>query len=307
MSRKGKGLRVASGGVVLLNIVIFFLPVVKYEPLNYQVERFSQLDYMLKVFSQEAPYEMPPSIGRFFWMLFLILLPIVLSLVAGIWGMVGNDRQIVSSILIFVVLGLYILLILSIGGYFPEKEYSRDIAGIVNLLCSITAGILALITLLYKGEQFDEQVMVQIPQIQEIKQEQIEARYSIITEAEKKKTSGQQVVTVPPYVQGAPRGIMVGLTGIYAGAEISFQDGECIRLGRLADNDLVFEGQDKVSRNHCYIKWNGKEQKFMIKDSSSNGTFVDGSEDCLPQNIEIEIPIGSVIAIGDEKNTFRLE
>ena len=100
---------------------------------------------------------------------------------------------------------------------------------------------------------------------------------------------------------------MVGLTGIYAGAEISFRDGESIRLGRLPNNDLVFEGQDKVSRNHCYIKWNGGEQKFFIKDFSSNGTFVNGAEDCLPQNIEIEIPIGSVIAIGDEKNTFRLE
>ena len=110
---------------------------------------------------------------------------------------------------------------------------------------------------------------------------------------------------IPPYVPGHPKGVMVGLVGVYAGAEIPFKIGERIRLGRLANNDLVFEGQDKVSRNHCYIKWDG--YKFLIKDSSSNGVFVNGSEDCLPQNIEIEIPIGSVIAIGDENNTFRLE
>ena len=104
-----------------------------------------------------------------------------------------------------------------------------------------------------------------------------------------------------------PRGVMVGLTGIYAGAEIPFADGEYIKLGRLANNDLVFEGQPKVSRNHCRIKWNSASKRFSFYDYSSNGTFVNGSEDCLPQNLEIEMLPGTVIAIGDENNTFRLE
>ncbi len=307
MDNRNKTLRIAGGIVVLLNIILFFLPVAKYEQVNYPIETYSQLDYVVKVWSEDAPYELPVSTGRVVWMLVVILLPLFLSLVAGIWGMVGRERQIVSSILIFMVLALYIAFVCSLGLYFPSKYYTRDIAGSGNLICSTAASILALITLLYKGQETEEPAIVQIPQVRELKQEQIEARYSVLAEDKKEPLPKEQTAMIPPYVPGVPKGVMVGLTGIYAGAEISFQDGECIRLGRLPNNDLVFEGQDKVSRNHCYIKWNGKEKSFVIKDFSSNGTFVDGSEDCLPQNIEIEIPIGSVIAIGDEKNKFRLE
>lgn len=306
MNSKNKTLRIISGIVVLLNIILFFLPAAKYEQANYPVETYSQMDYVAKVFTEDAPYEIPATTGRFVWMFILILLPLFLSLVAGIWGMVGSERQIVSSILIFITLGLYIALFCSLGFYFPSGYYNRDVGGIGNLICSTAASILALIILLYKGQE-EEPIIVEIPHIQELKQEQIQSRYSILAEDEKKPSSEPPSPVIPPYVPGVPKGVMVGLIGIYAGAEISFRDGESIRLGRLPNNDLVFEGQDKVSRNHCYIKWNGREQKFFIKDFSSNGTFVNGAEDCLPQNIEIEIPIGSVIAIGDEKNTFRLE
>ncbi|MBR1866294.1 MAG: FHA domain-containing protein [Lachnospiraceae bacterium] len=351
MNSKAKGLRIAGGVSILLNIIIFFLPIAKYEPMNYPIERFSQWDYVVNVFSPEAPYGAVSSTGRFMWMFLLILVPLIVSLVAGIWKMVGDDRQIVSNILIFVVFGLYMLLFLSIGSFFPEQEYQRDIAGICNLLGSAVASLLALFALLSKEEKTEEAILTDIPQVQEIKQEQVKAKYNIITEeksinpfdssASAEAASGSQIgqqtpqqpnpasqmpqqsystpqdappqasalpaQVIPPYVPGPPKGVMVGLTGIYTGAVISFRDGESIRLGRMTDNDLIFDGQDKVSRNHCYIKWNGTEQKFLIKDSSSNGTFVNGSEDCLPRNIEIEVPIGSVLAIGDERNTFRLE
>ena len=117
----------------------------------------------------------------------------------------------------------------------------------------------------------------------------------------------RQAAMIPQYVQSPPRGVLVGLTGMYAGAEIPFQNGMSIRLGRLNNNDLIFEGQGMVSRNHCTIRWDGVSHTFIFKDTSSSGTYVNGSEDCLPQNIEIEIPVGSVIALGDESNTFRLE
>lgn len=308
MNSKNKTLRIIGGIAILLNIILFFLPVAKYEQENYPVETYSQMDYVAKVSTEDAPYEMPATTGRLVWMFTLILLPFFLSLMAGIWGMVGSERQIVSSILIFITLGLYIALFCSLKSYFPDGGYySRDVSGIGNLICSTAASILALVTVLYKGQEEEEPIIVEIPHVQDLKQEQIQSRYSILAEDEKKPSSEPPSPVIPPYVPGVPKGVMVGLTGIYAGAEISFRDGESIRLGRLPNNDLVFEGQDKVSRNHCYIKWNGREQKFFIKDFSSNGTFVNGAEDCLPQNIEIEIPIGSVIAIGDEKNTFRLE
>ena len=106
---------------------------------------------------------------------------------------------------------------------------------------------------------------------------------------------------------GNHRGVLVGLTGIYAGAEITMPPGEFIRMGRQNTNHLVFEGQKSVSRDHCKMKWNADSQTYTIYDYSSTGSFVNGSHDCLPQNLEMTLEPGCVLAIGDETNTFRLE
>ncbi len=340
MNRKAKNLRIAGSVCILLNIIIFFLPMAKCDNHPYGIDHYPQWKYVSQALKAEAPYAGEWTTGRLIWILAFIVLPLLVSLIAGIWGIVGNDRQKVSSVLIFAVLGLYAALFLSMTHYFPkEEEYSRDIAGYLNLACSLIASLIALFALLTKEEQFEDPVITDIPQVRELKQEQVQSRYNIIQQEETPveadasaesesfvepempavaDTPAEPEAPVEPeipaepaepesrqYVPGPPKGVMVGLTGLYQGAEIPFQKGESIRLGRMPNNDLVFEDQDMVSRNHCYIRWDG--EKFWIKDSSSNGTFIDGSEDCLPQNIEIEIAAGSVIAIGDERNTFRLE
>lgn len=86
-----------------------------------------------------------------------------------------------------------------------------------------------------------------IPKVQEIKNEQQNMRYNIVSPAEKTGDENMKIETV--------RGVLVGLAGIYKGAEIPIQDGETIRVGRTADNDLVFENQQKVSRKHCVISF----------------------------------------------------
>ena len=83
--------------------------------------------------------------------------------------------------------------------------------------------------------------------------------------------------------------------------------GEFIRMERQNTNHLVFEGQKSVSRDHCKMKWNADSQTYTIYDYSSTGSFVNGSHDCLPQNLEMTLEPGCVLAIGDETNTFRLE
>ena len=100
---------------------------------------------------------------------------------------------------------------------------------------------------------------------------------------------------------------MVGLAGIYKGAEIPIQDGETIRIGRTADNDLVFENQQKVSRKHCVISFHRDKECFKIVDTSSNSSFTNGSQECLPQNMEICLKPGTILDFGSEENRFRLE
>lgn len=307
MNRSAKGFRVVSSIFTLLNIAVFFLPVTRRVQENYAALSWSQLEYVKDMFGGGVPFGDGTTVGidplQMMWIICFMILPVIVSVVAGIWGIVGNYRQIVSSILIYIILALYIGMYFSISVVWPDASdgqiYERGIACSLHVMCSVCGVLSATAALLCTPKKIED-VKVNIPQIREIKQQQVEAKYNIIMETSEKEPS-------PEYQPGEPRGVMVGLSGLYKGAEISFIDGEYIKLGRQADNHLVFEGQPNVSRRHCRIKWEAGRKKYIFRDYSSNGSFVNGSKDCLPQNLEIEMEPGTVVAIGDETNTFRLE
>ena len=119
----------------------------------------------------------------------------------------------------------------------------------------------------------------------------------------------QEEKPLRPYTPGsAPRGVMVGLTGVYAGEEIPLRPGETIRVGRDVESNLVFDKRaPRVSRHHCEITWNPESQNYSIVDTSTNGTFKNGSEDCLPQNMTIVLEVGCTLSLGSDDNVFRLE
>ncbi|MCI8502760.1 MAG: FHA domain-containing protein [Dorea sp.] len=307
MNRSAKGFRVVSSLFTLLNIAVFFLPVTRRVQENYAALSWQQSAYIKDMFGGGVPFGDGTTVGieplQMMCIICFMILPVILSVVAGIWGIVGNYRQMVSSILIYIILALYTGMYFSISAVWPDaldgQIYERGIACSLHLICSVCGALSATAALLCTPKKIED-VKVDIPQIREIKQQQIEAKYNIIMETSKKEE-------VPEYQPGKPRGVMVGLSGLYKGAEIPFTGGEYIKLGRQSDNHLVFEGQPNVSRSHCQIKWDVGRGKYLFRDYSSNGSFVNGSKDCLPQNLEIEMEPGTVVAIGDETNTFRLE
>lgn len=312
MNRSAKGFRIISGIFVLLNLVAFFLPVTKRIQENYVTIGWSQMDYAGNMLDKCLPHGKETIVHnitsiQIVWILGLMILPLLLVLITGIWGIVGNYKQIVSSILSFVVLACYVGMVTFLEILWPEaingQVYERGIACTLHLVFSGCSVVAAIVSILLTPKKI-ETTQKGIPQVEEIRQQQVEAKYSVIVDEPKKE---QPQLGIPPYVPGNPRGVMVGLTGLYAGAEIPFANGEYIKLGRLATNDLVFEGQPKVSRNHCRIKWDAGRKKYVFCDYSSNGSFVNGSEDCLPQNLEMEMEPGTVVLIGDNTNTFRLE
>lgn len=315
MNRLGKGFRALGGVFVLLNLIVFFMPVTQSVRENYPTKEWSQLQYVMNVISDGEPYFTEYTMSRVLWVIFLVVLPVIMSALAGIWGIVGDDEQIISPVLSFIILGLYIGLFCSISSYYPNQSYSRAMAGNLNLICSAGGAFFSMIGLFTKPKR-KKVVMTEIPHVEEIKQEQIEAKYNIIEEKPAEPVVSHEIPVAnpvihpetPAYVPGNPRGVMVGLTGMYAGAEIAFQDGEKIRLGRTPDNDLIFDEQQvKVSRNHCTVKWDGQNKEYLFWDNSTNGTFANGSDDCLPKHLEVIVKPGTVIALGDENNTFRLE
>lgn len=307
MERYAKGSRNFSGFLILLELVSFFLPATERVQEGYATLRWSQFRYIKALFEGGIPYTgestIPADTAQTAVILCCMAVPLCLALAAGFWGIFGSPRQRGSSILIFIVLALYIALGAFIHILWPDplltQIYKRGIgctAVIAIAGCSAAVAVFALASTPKKIRQKE----VKIPQVQEIRQQQAEARYSVIMEE-----AGREAAD--PYVPGTPRGVMVGLTGIYAGAEIPMPDGEFIKLGRQNTNSLVFEGQKKVSRDHCRVKWDAAGQKYIICDHSSTGSFVNGSRDCLPQNLELILEPGTVLAIGDDTNTFRLE
>lgn len=309
MNRFAKKFRIFSSLCMLLNLVALFVPVTRCIQENYPDITYHQLDYICNVpakwFSFSPGNALELTDGQVGWILLFMVLPLVLSVVSGIWGIAGSQVQKISSILSAVVLLLNIGMAAGIGNLWPEaaegQVYCRGMACTLLLVFSGCGTVFALASLIAAPKKV-KVTETAIPQVEEIKQQQVEAKYNIMMEENQKEIRKEDREPVQP-----EHGVMVGLTGIYAGARIPLTDGEYILMGRQADSHLVFEGQAKVSRNHCRIKWDVARQKYIFRDYSSNGSFVNGSEDCLPQNLDLELAPGTTIAIGDETNSFRLE
>lgn len=302
MNRSAKTFRVLSSLFVLMNLFALFLPFVQRELKYYGKDTWTGFDLLKCMFGN--PLYGNESVSTLL-VIGLILLPILLSLVAGIWGIVGNERQKGSIIFVLIVMIIYIISYVSYEAFCPgrgEADYafSHGLGATLNLVFTGGASLMGIFAFFRTPKKVDVQTKTVIPQVEEIKQQQVEAKYNIILEENKKEKK-------TPYVPGEPRGVLVGLSGLYAGVEIPMNPGEDIMLGRAATNHLVFEGQQSVSRNHCKIRWNADRKVYSFLDYSSNGTFMNGSDECLPQNLEREMMPGTVIALGDEVNTFRLE
>lgn len=302
MNRLAKNCRIISGLLVLCNIVAFFLPMTIRTQANYATLKLSQFDFIKNLFHKTLPYGDKVSTVQMAWILVLMLIPLIVSVVSGIQEIRSSRREAKSIIMISAVLVLYIVMNITIHmiwnkDVYNDQHYTRGIACYLALAFTGASLLLTVAAWIAVGKQTKIKKDI-IPQVQEIKEEQVRAKYSIIPQ----ETAEPEMAE--PEMEGPH---LTGLTGMYAGAQIPLTDNEYIKIGRMTDNDLVLEGQPKVSRNHCKIKWDGARRKYVLYDTSSNGTFIQQSEDCLPQHIEIELEPGTVIALGDSANTFKLK
>ena len=303
--------RVCSGILVLLNLIVFFLPASCLTQQNYPTHHMYQADFIRAVFEGRIYWagQGVPSLSRDLSMadacviVFGMLLPLILALTAGIWQMMGRRHPVGGSVITFIVLVLYIVMAASISLLWPEpgldQDYMRSPACYLHLACSgcaAVAGAISLVCLPGKSRAAKRETTYEEREWRP-GQHQIPAG-----------VSGQNQGQAVGETSGSnPRGVMVGLSGLYAGAEIPLADGEYIRLGRVTDNDLVFGGQKRVSRRHCRIMWSAAKRMYTVFDFSTNGIYLDGSRTRLTKDAPLEIKPGSVLAIGDSTNTFRLD
>lgn len=307
MERFAKKFRVMGSIAILLELAAAFLPFIKRVQENYPDVTWNQLNYIQGAFTaltKGTEQKLPEVLtsGQAVWVLIFMLLPLLVAVTAGVWGMVGDHTQKVSLILIFAVFVLDIVL-LAMGGQLKAEPgegqtYLQAAGGIVSLVISGAASLISIAAWIATPKTMKEQAAA-IPEVHEIRQQQIEAKYNVMLDQQGSQPSAQQ--------QMPEHGVLVGLKGMYEGAQIPMADQEEILLGRAEGNHLIFTGQKSVSRRHCRLKWVTAKQKYIIHDYSSSGTYLNGSEDCLPQNLDMELPCGTQIALGSNDNIFLLK
>lgn len=70
-------------------------------------------------------------------------------------------------------------------------------------------------------------------------------------------------------------GLLVTYDTIPSGQVFNIYEGKNF-IGRSADMDIIIQGDAQVSGKHCYIRY--LNQKFKIKDESTNGTYLNEIE-----------------------------
>lgn len=345
MNKLAKFFRIAVVFLLLADIGFLFMPVIKTVQENYPTDIYSQADFIKDTFSKfiMGKSGLKISGSQVLEIMVFVVLPALLSVIFMIVSIVAGSRQIISGFAAIVTAVLNIVFTTKATGIgqIYKKQY-QDIVRLRGLnmimvlaVILIICGILIIITKPAKAKKNKDKDNM-IPDVEQIHQEQIKPKYEFIDEArpEQAGTSAAEQVQNAQQVQsgevthdagtaqnienlqkaqpddsgqGRPRGVMVGITGMYAGAEIPFKPGEELKFGRDNVNDVVFPEARKISRTHCTITWDAQKEEFYIVDNSSNGCFINEMDECIPQNLPIRLEVGTILDIGDDTNRFRLE
>ncbi len=97
------------------------------------------------------------------------------------------------------------------------------------------------------------------------------------------------------------------LGGDMAGMRVTVGSGENVILGKDPKfANIVFDaGYLKVSRIHCTVTYSEIDGKYMVVDSSSNGTYYDDGMP-LPKNTRVAVERGTVLKLADDNCKIKL-
>ncbi len=104
------------------------------------------------------------------------------------------------------------------------------------------------------------------------------------------------------------KGVVVGISGKYENASFDMEDGAELVFGRSPqDANIVFDQvHADVSRKHCSVRYDGRNNQYIVTDYSATGTYTDGGIR-LEKNQPKQLSKGTVIYLGGSKqNAFRL-
>ena len=141
MERFAKKFRVMGSIWILLELVTLFLPFMKRVQENYPEDIWSRLDYIqgaIGIFIGNVRADLPQTFTttQAAWILGLMALPLVIAVAACVWGIVGDHKQRVSSILIFLVFLLDIIMFATKGNFLLQGEEGQSYLGKWKYVCT---------------------------------------------------------------------------------------------------------------------------------------------------------------------------
>lgn len=99
-------------------------------------------------------------------------------------------------------------------------------------------------------------------------------------------------------------GQVVCIKGVAAGQGFSLPETAKIVVGKSRQNTNMLINSPMVSNVHCSIRYKAATNTYIVKDHSTNGTYVNGAR--LQKDVPMSFPAGTVLQLADGSNEIKL-
>lgn len=140
-----------------------------------------------------------------------------------------------------------------------------------------------------RQEQYERERQAQI---EREKQEQLEQQRQMQIQRERQKQ------------MAAAMGQVACIKGVASGQAFSLPEDRKVIVGKSQQNANMIINYPHVSNIHCSIRYKAMTNSYIVKDHSSNGTFVNGTR--LQKDVPMEFAAGTVLQLADGNNEIRL-
>lgn len=124
-------------------------------------------------------------------------------------------------------------------------------------------------------------------------------------ETEQVKTTAMETEPVKmTQTQTEEMGYVCVSKGIAKGQGLMLPQSRKVVVGKNRKNANLVINNVHVSNVHCSIRYNAERNIFIVKDHSSNGTFINGER--LQKNVPMECPVGTVLTLADGQDEIYL-
>jgi len=98
-----------------------------------------------------------------------------------------------------------------------------------------------------------------------------------------------------------------GVDGMYRDVNFPLNLDEEVVIGRDAAlaHIVLDKNAEKVSRKHCSVAYDSRQNSYRVFDYSTNGTFKDDGTRLMP-NTAVYLPAGTLLCLGNRTNSIRL-